>query len=151
MPKSLEQKHEERLAAQLRNLRLAGRSGDGVTPSRQLRWAVYQLVLAAAGVDPVTLEWNGEEYAAEDVRQRLIVPLEPIWDYLHAEVHGVTTKSCASRTPVMTLGNALRMMFGLDHHPVGSHRWQHYAVDTDVLARQLELLSKIQGPPSTKN
>lgn len=135
-------KRPSTIEAQLDRLEFAQRSVDEVEPSRRVEWAVYQVILTAAGIDPVTLEWNGQRYRADDVRVRLIDPLHCIWHYLSTEMSSITWLRRAERSPIAALGKALRQLFGLRHSTVGSHKYQRYAIDTQALELRRNLLAR---------
>lgn len=139
MPKSPSRKT---LEARLDRLEFAQRSVDEVEQSRRVEWAVYQVILTAAGIDPTTLEWDGQRYCADDVRVRLIDPLRCIWHYLSAEMSSITWLRRAEESPITALGKALRQLFGLRHSVVGSHKYQRYAVDTQALELRRNLLAQ---------
>jgi hypothetical protein len=142
MTKPLTQAQQE---AQLRRLELATLSAYDAEPSRSLEWAAYQLVLTAAGIDPVTLEWDGSRYDGDDVRQRLIEPLRHIWLHLQAEVPGFVPLSLADRRPIHAMGRALKMAFGLNHRRVSCRSKPYtgsYAPDLERLEQRRTLLAK---------
>ena len=139
MTKPLTQAQQQ---AQLRRLELATRSVDNVPPAQRLEWAVYQLILAAAGINPATLEWDGSRYDANDVRQHLIDPLRHIGLHLQAEVPGFVPLSLADKRPIHAMGRVLKVTFGLEHHLVGSHRLKRYIPDAQLLEQRRTLLLK---------
>lgn len=126
--------------AQLRRLELATLSSYDTEPSQSLEWAVYQLVLTAAGINPMTFEWDGSCYDGDDVRQRLIDPLRHIWLQLHQGVPGFVTLSLADRRPIHAMGRALKMAFGINHRRV-NHRLKPY---TGSYAPDIERLDQLR-------
>lgn len=131
----------ETLEAQLARLELAGRSVGDIIPQRRLEWAAYQMVLAAAGIDPVTLEWNGQTYDQTDVEERLVEPLSHAWDHLHANLSGFPPLYQAEWSPMFALGNTLRRSFGISHRQT-SHHTGRYAPKMQALALRRDLLVK---------
>lgn len=131
--------------AQLRRLELATLSAYDAEPSRSLEWAAYQLVLNTAGIDPVTLEWDGSCYDGAAVRHRLIDPLRHIWLHLQAEVPGFVSLSLADRRPIHAMGRALKMAFGINHRRVSCRSKPYtgsYAPDIERLDQLRTLLAK---------
>lgn len=129
------------IEAQLDRLELAGRAVVDVEPARRLEWAAYQLILSAASIDPVTLEWNGQRYCADDVRVRLIEPLGHAWGHLHAVLPGFPPFHQTRWSPMFALGNALRQLFGLSHH-LTSHHTGRYAPKLKALELRCNLLAQ---------
>lgn len=129
-----------KLEAQLARLALARLPGEKVDAERRLEWTTYRWVLLAAGIDPQTLEWDGRRYREQDVVERWVEPLSGSWEYLHAKVPGFPPRRHTEWSSIFALGCALRSMFGLRHHQVGSHKTNYYKVDTERLERQKGLL-----------
>lgn len=121
-----------------------------VEPARRLEWAAYQIILSAASIDPVTLEWTGQRYRVDDVRKRLIEPLSHAWDHLHANLPGFPPFHQTRWSPVFALGNALRQLFGLSHH-LTSHHTGRYAPKRKALELRRELLAKRRDNATQKD
>ena len=131
---------QAQLEAQLRRLNFARLPIGEVEPDRLVEWASYQRVLLAAGINPVTLEWDGERYTADDVYVRWMSPNIKAWHHLHETVPGFPPLRLATWSPTFALGSALRSMFGLSHRQVGSHKYMRYEVDLARLELRRRLL-----------
>ncbi len=140
----------EKLAGQLDRLELAQRSVGEVEPPRRLEWAAYRVILAAAGIDPDTLEWDGQRYDADDVRERLVEPLSHVWGYLHTQLPGFPPLHQTRWSPMFTLGNCLRQLFGLDHR-LTSHHTGRYAPRLPALELRRQLLAKRRDHATQKD
>lgn len=132
--------------AQRSRLVLARLDAHEVAPDRRVEWAAYQGVLLAVGIDPVTLDWAGKRYDAEDVIERWIKPNSASWNYLHRAVPGFPSLTAARWSPIYALGFALRNMFGLRHY--SKQNTGHYVIDALYLTnrrlatREENMLSK---------
>lgn len=136
----------------LANLALARQRGEDVSPANRRRWRAYRSVLQAAGVDPETLVADGERYSAAVVRQRWLEPCSAEWDVLAADVPGFPPLAQAEWKPVYALGNALRLLLGLNQTLSGSKQHDNgYVVDQQLLDRQRQRLDRHEEDTHAQN
>ncbi len=134
------------------NLMLARQPEEHVSPANRTRWQAYRSVLAAAGIDPVTLEADGRRYNAAVVRQRWVERYSSAWNRFTAEVPGFPPLAQAEWKPVYALGNALRLLFTLEQKLSGSKQFGcQYVVDDGLLTRSRDRLEKYGGKTHAQN
>lgn len=133
------QTDEDTLTAKMTELAEAGVLPPDIT--RRDHWRVaFRATLAAAGIDPDTLESDGSRYDAADILQRWVTPLESAWAQLEVTVPGWAALEYAQAQPTKALGGALRAMFGLTHRIKGKKDAARYTVDAEPLEVRRNLI-----------